>query len=156
MRKTNLRIEDIATISKKCDICSEYVMVDQWGQSWEHCGRCGWMQSEQHFENPDYIGRPNLVSFAKAKTLFEKGSPIKPTLDEYIEAYKTWGEMELWHKGKVYVLSCPDEKVLFGESDKEVGQSYSNIEEFRERAHIDGRLLRNIWDEIEKPNWLSH
>ena len=34
-------------------------------------------------------------------------------------------------------------------------QMFKNIEEFAEKAKVDGKLVKDIWNEVENANWLK-
>jgi hypothetical protein len=140
-------------ITKHCSVCNKAVMVDQYGNG--QCKNCGWFQSESAEHNVTKVVPDNLVSFARAKQLVKEGKPIKPTLAEFIEGYEQHGEMQFWHKGRHYGLISLTGEVQFYEWNvKGSVQSFATIEEFATKAHIGGRLLKDIWHEIEKVDYI--
>ena len=38
---------------------------------------------------------------------------------------------------------------------EQVKEIYKDIEEFEQKAHINGKLVKDIWDEVENANWLQ-
>ena len=135
---------------KKCNICKKPVMADQFGQG--ECGNCKWNQGKDDGHLADQIVYPNPVSFARAKQLFKEGKPMKPNFDEFIEGLRKFLHYEFAYKQKIYHSFCGHGNgfELF-EGDSKAGQSYPTIEEFKERANINGRLLKDLWDEVEDP-----
>lgn len=140
----------------RCACCGAPVMVDQWGQG--ACQVCHWYQGEDDL-NPDWIPvvvYPNMVSLNRARQLYKEGKPLKPTMDEFIEAYRQYGEMELHYKGRDYGLITVGGEIKFYEwRVKGSTQSYGTIEDWRENANIAGALLKDIWDDIEGAGYIT-
>ena len=57
--------------------------------------------------------------------------------------------MLFWHNGKVYEVFRRNGGVVFSSKDNE--QGFTTINEFRDKANINGRLLKDIWDEVVHP-----
>ncbi|MBP3629862.1 MAG: hypothetical protein J6J23_00025, partial [Clostridia bacterium] len=58
---------------KKCDVCGQIVLVDQFGNG--ECENCGWVQNENEyeFEKVNKISYPNLVPLSEAKEQYNQG-----------------------------------------------------------------------------------
>jgi len=134
-------------IERKCDICDKIVMVDQFGNG--RCKHCGWANDDDAPFFPDEVGYPNMVAFNRAKTLVAEGKPLKPTLEEFIEAYEHWGEMEFYYEGRRYGIITLDEIKFYQWKTEGTIQSFKTIEDFAKEAHISGRLVKDIWDGVE-------
>ena len=145
----------ITNIQKRCNICNQEVFVNSLGHG--DCRYCGWRQDRDDGEQPDMVIPPNMVSFNRAKRLIKEGTSLKPTLDDFIKAYDFYGEMELWYQGRMHgLVSDQRDGIVFYEGhvvDSE--QLFNSVNEFRENAHIDGYLLKEIWDEIDNAYYMS-
>ena len=72
-----------------------------------------------------------------------------------------YSEMLFWHHGLVHAVYTEmksndlgayvsgDCVVVF--CSKEMSRKYSHVNEFRDKANINGRLLKDIWDEVVHP-----
>ena len=138
----------------RCVACDKPVMVDQFGHG--DCPHCGWYQSSYDLNNPDRVSDPNMVSLTKARQLIAEGRPLKPSYDDFIAAWHSYGEMQFTYRGRYFgMLVDQDEKINFYEKNI-VGsiQTFNTIEEFIENAHIDGALLKDIWDGVENADYM--
>ena len=140
-----------------CAVCGQLVDVDNFGQG--KCKHCGWHQDEMSLEYPDQVAYPNMVSFNKAKTLYKQGLPLKPSLDDFIEGLDFYQEMEFEYKGILFaVCNHSDDTICFSEyfpSDSFEAQIYYAYEEFAEKAHIGGKLLKDIWDDVTNADYMN-
>ena len=137
---------------KACDVCGKAVEVDQFGQG--KCKNCGWEQDPSRVENPNTILFPNLVSLNKAKELYRKGKKLVPDFDDFIEALFMYSEMEFIYNNIYYevFIKANNNIVLHSSSNS---QEYETKEEFKNKANIDGKLLKDIWSQVENPNYMS-
>lgn len=135
----------------KCQVCNEKIYVDKFGNG--VCEKCKWGQSEDGVHNYQEVRWPNPVSFARAKILFKEGKPMKPNFDEFIEGLVKFLHYEFNYKQKRYgALSGHGNGFEIYEYDVEEGyQSYPTVEEFKEKANINGHLLKDLWNEVENP-----
>lgn len=140
-------------ILKKCVICGKPTMLDQFGNG--RCEHCKWYHNKEDGHFPEAVNFPNMVSFARAKQLVQEGKPFIPTFEDFINGFKVYGEMELYHKGHKYGLARnQDDFIVFHAwEDFENGQNFQTIGEFHATANINGKLLKDIWAEIESPNY---
>lgn len=99
-----------------------------------------------------------VVSLSHAKKQYGQGVPFKADLDEFIRALLFYGEMQFDHKNATYcVIAYRDPNgtlikiALCGET---IRQEFLSAEEFKERAHIDGKKIKNIWDEVNAPRYM--
>lgn len=146
----------------KCSICSKVALKDEWGNG--ECLNCGWKFSkdEEEFEKNMGISYPMLVSPTTARRQYKQGLPFKATFDEFINGLKFYSEMTLrfnsknygvyfyWDKTKkVKSVSELEGRVEFFE-DKilESVQNYDSIDEFKNKANINGVLLKDLWEQV--------
>lgn len=140
-------------ILKNCHICRKSVLVDEFGNG--ECEHCGWRQSRDDGEHPDRVIYPNLVSYDRAKQLVHDGKPLNPQFEDFIEGFLYYGEMQFNYKSKTYGLVRPGGEIEFYEWNILKGfQTYKTIEDFIEKSNINGALLKDIWHEIEKPDYM--
>ena len=146
----------------KCSICGDIAMQDQYGNG--ECANCGWKFSadEEDFEKGLGISYPMLVSPTTAREQYKKGLPFKATFEEFIRGMYFYKEMTLKYNGKNYGVFFygvrkenakdyfdMDGKVeFFQDKVPQSLQTYSCMEEFKNKANIDGKLLKDIWDEV--------
>ena len=91
------------SIQSKCAVCGHMVMIDEI-RNGDKCSNCGWVQNIDGLEFPDRVERPNLVSLNKARELYKEGKPFMPDLDDFIDGYNFYGEMEFTYQGKTYMV----------------------------------------------------
>ena len=140
-------------ITTNCAICNSSVYIDQYGNG--KCEICGWWQSELGEHNVTEIVPPNLISFANAKKSIKAGFKITPTVYDFAQASEQHGEMDFWYKDRRFGIITLDDGVKFYQwGTKGTIQTFLNIAEFVERAPIDGRLIKDIWHEVENPDYL--
>ena len=143
-------------IPAECVVCGQRVYVDVYGHG--DCEHCGWRQDKMCLEYPDEVEYPNMVSFNKAKALHAQGLPLKPSLDDFIAGLKYYKEVEFEYMGTLYaVCHHSDDTVCFSEyfpSDNFEPQVYYSYEEFAEKAHIGGKLLKDIWDDVTNADYM--
>jgi len=143
---------------KKCDVCSNKVPVDQFGQG--QCQQCGWEQCELGMHSVHKVIYPNLVPFSKAITYFKAGKKIKPDFEDFLGMLSYYLHNEFSFNNKKYGVLLghnePKTAVEFYEWNVEDGyQLYQTIEEFADKAHINGVLLKDLWDDVIDANYMS-
>lgn len=142
-------------IKTKCPVCNNVIFMDSVGNG-EECPICSWEKSIIHEEFPDRVMCPNLISLSKAKKLYKEGKLFTPDFEDFIEGYNFYGEMEFTYKGITYgLMGVENEGVEFWGMNTDKFETYKNIEEFKRNAQIDGKLLKDIWHEVENINWLQ-
>ena len=142
-------------IECKCPVCSHSVMIDEIGNG-NNCPRCGWVQNIGNLEFPDRVECPNLISLNKARKLYKEGKPFTPDFEDFIGGYNFYGEMEFTYNGITYgLMGIENEGVEFWGINTDIYQMFKNIEEFAEKAKVDGKPIKDIWNEVENANWLQ-
>jgi len=140
---------------KNCDVCGSRVLIDDYGCG--ECKNCGWEQDGSNLEEYG-VGYPNLVSLSKAKELYKKQQNFLPSFKDFIMNLKFYGEMEFYYCRMKYIViryTDNDEVEFYKEIDNKNKQIYKTIDEFEQQATIEGKLLRDIWNEIKFVDWLS-
>lgn len=139
-----------------CDVCGNSVWLDQYGNG-DECPVCGWRQSEESAAHPDGAGIMNIPSLNSARELYRQGKRLVANFDDFIEAYKRYGELEFTYKGVVYGVYAPRGTIILFESyrsSNDIGH-YKNIEDFRNNASINGVLLKDLWSDVENTDFLQ-
>ncbi len=143
---------------KPCEVCGKIVKKDVYEQC--KCVYCGWNNCYWNVEHPDRVAYPNLISLNKARQLYKEGKSFEPNLDEFIESLFIYSETQFEYKGIYYAVE------LVGRSKNNVDiQLYNSKtrekflfktkEDFKNNAKIDGKLLKDIWDETTDRYWLQ-
>lgn len=52
-------------------------------------------------------------------------------------------------------MGVENEGVEFWGMNTDKFETYKDIEEFKRNAQIDGKLLKDVWHEVENVNWLQ-
>lgn len=146
----------------KCSICGKVAMQDEWGNG--ECKNCGWKFSkdEEQFEKDLGISYPMLVSPTTAREQYKKGQPFKATFDEFINGLKFYSEMTIKYNNKNYgvffyrdktkdvdsVLELDGKVEFFEDKNTKSQQMFSSVECFKNEANINGKLLKDIWNEV--------
>ena len=142
-------------IQTKCAVCGHSVLVDEIGNGNE-CPKCGWVQNISNLEFPDGVECPNLISLNKARKLYKEGKSFTPDFDDFIAGFNFYGEMEFTYKGTTYgLMGVENVGVEFWGMKTDKYETFKDIEEFKQKAQIDGKLLKDIWHEVENANWLQ-
>ena len=146
----------------QCSICGKVALKDQYGNG--ECSHCSWKFSkdEKEYERELGISYPMLVTPSTARKQYENGQPFKATFEEFVNGLKFYSEMTLNYQGKDFgvffyrdrtkqinsILEA-DGKVEFFENKKsESLQYYNSVYDFINKANINGRLLKDIWNEV--------
>lgn len=141
---------------KNCDVCEKPVEVDQFGQG--ECKYCGWEQCKESIDFPDEVEYPNFMSLNKAKILNSQGKKLIPSFDDFIGALKCYGELEFYYCNKKYIAYRYTDylEIVFASDENNINeQVYKTYEEFREKANINGKLLKEIWNDVNRVFWLN-
>ena len=150
--------EDIET---KCSICGQIAAQDQYGNG--ECKNCGWKFSkdEELLEKKVGISYPMLVTPTTAREQYRQGEPFKATFEEFLNGLFFYSEMLFEYKNEKYEVflwanknskSNEDSDIVF--CSQKFQQEYKFREEFENKANINGVLLKDMWDKIEKPSFM--
>lgn len=146
-----------------CPVCGKIALQDQYGNG--ECSHCGWKFSKDadSFEKNMGISYPMLVPTSRAKEQYRQGKPFKATFEDFVNGLKFYSEMTFVYDNKNYGTffyyndrtDRLDGKVEFFEDKKPQSlQTYNSVDEYINNAHINGRKLKDIWGEIEKPGFM--
>lgn len=91
---------------------------------------------------------PNVTSFDTAKKLYKSGLKIKPQFEDLIQSVMLNLEPSFKYKRKKYGSTKFDGYEFFEWKNENNYQAYKTIEEFEQKANIDGKLLCDIWKDI--------
>ncbi len=133
-----------------CEVCGKLTFADDYGNT-DVCHNCGWKSNSDSevYEECYGISYPLLVPLSRAREQYKAGQKFKATFEDFINGLKFYSEMLFWHNGKVYEVFRRNGGVVL--SSKEFSQEYDNVNDFREKANINDRLLKDIWDEVVHP-----
>jgi len=141
----------------KCDVCNFPIWLDKFGNG-DDCPNCGWRQTEESVDYPDRTGVRNIPSLNSARKLYAEGkNPLLADFNDFIDAWEGYGELEFTYNGIVYGLYAPKAIITLFESisdGKIVGQ-FRSLDEFREKANINGVLLKDLWHNVTNTDFLQ-
>lgn len=150
MNKDNPYIKNIPGV---CTVCGGIAYFDQYGNG--ICKNCGWEmeRDEEQMGKMQGISYPMLVPVWRAREQYKQGKPFKATFEDFINGLYFYSEMEFKHKGTIYIVFFKNRKIIF--CCEAFQQEYEGREDFKDKANIDGKLLKDIWDtEIDAPGYL--
>ena len=140
-----------------CEICGYPVLHNEYG-FYQDCPKCGWRRGGDNTELEQQwgISYPMLVSLSRAREQYKQGLPFKADFDEFIRGLLFYSEMLFDYRGTTYeVFMKGDEKsdiIVF--CCAEFQQEFFSEKDFREKANINGNLLKDIWDEVQDPRYM--
>ncbi len=144
-------------LSAICPVCGNKCLKDQYGNG--ECENCGWKLDKYANKFKNRVIYPNLISLNKAKKLYSEGKPFKPDLEDFIEALYVYSEVQFKYKNIYYelILASDENKEIIKMNDFNGGhlQTFMTKEDFINNAKIDGKLLKDIWDETTERDWLQ-
>lgn len=131
----------------KCSVCGKAALQDHYGNG--ECKNCGWEFSseEDEFEKKYKISYPMLVPVSRAREQYKNGLPFKATFEDFVNGLFFYSEMVFKYNNTTYeVFIRSDYTIVLCSQDIE--QEYKTREDFVNKANIDGRLLKDIWDQV--------
>ena len=149
MSKKNPYKKDISGV---CTVCGKIAFFDEFGNG--KCPHCGWEmeRDEERMGIAQGISYPMLVPVWRAREQYKQGKPFKATFEDFVNGLYFYSEMSFVHKGILYGVMFTQGKICIGHDGEY--QLYDTREEFTEKANIDGRLLKDVWDEVENPSYM--
>ena len=130
----------------RCPVCEKIVFVNQYYGG--KCDNCTWFVDKNGSKFPDSVEYPNMISLNKARKLYQEGKPFKPSFEDFIEAFKIYGEMSFYYKEKEAFVCFEDHGNVYFTWDNKTN-IYLNTDDFHKNARLDNKLLSEIWDEVE-------
>ena len=143
---------------KPCSVCGEKIKKDIYEQG--DCPYCKWKNNHFADINPNIVLYPNLISLNKAKKLYSEGKPFEPDLDEFMEALHSYSEMQFEYNGAYYAVELVYDKnkklviSLYNSQTKE-STIFNEDEDFKNNAKVEGKLLKDIWNDTTDRYWLQ-
>ena len=140
-----------------CEICGYPVVHYEYG-GYSYCEKCGWRRGADNTELEQQwgISYPMLVSLSHAREQYKQGLPFKADFDEFIQGLFFYSELLFDYQGTTCeVFLKGDEKsdtIVF--CCTEFQQEYFSEKDFREKANIHGKCLKDIWDEVQNPRFM--
>ena len=138
----------------KCPVCETKCLKDQYGNG--ECQNCGWNFDKLGNQMKNRVIYPNLISVNKAKKLYKENKPMKPDLDDFLEAFEFYGETGFEYKNLMFCLFRHGDNEIemgWGPNDDEVAY-FKDKEDFIKNAKIDNEYVRDIWEKVENPCYL--
>lgn len=142
-------------IKSKCNVCENDVFVDQFGNG--ECKNCGWKFSkdEELLEKKAGVSYPMLVTPTTAREQYKKGLPFKATFDEFVNGLYFYSEMLFEYNNELYEVFLRANKNSKSNEDCDIvfcsenmQQKYKTREEFENNAKINGKLVKDVWNEV--------
>ena len=131
----------------KCSVCGKVALQDHYGNG--ECKYCGWEFSaeEDEFEKKYKISYPMLVPVSRAREQYKEGIPFKATFEDFVNGLYFYSEMSFKYNNITYdVFFKSDYTIVF--CSQAIEQEYKTREDFVNKANIDGKLLKDIWDQV--------
>ena len=142
-----------------CEICGYPVVHHEYG-GYSYCEKCGWRRGGDNTELEQQwgISYPMLVSLSHARAQYKQSLPFKADFDEFIRGLLFYSEMLLDYQGETYEAYLYRNKNVepykFVFCCTEFQQEYFSEKDFREKANIQGKCLKDIWDEVQDPRYM--
>ena len=142
-----------------CEICG-YPIVHYEHGGYSYCKNCGWRRGCDNtvLERQWGISYPMLVSLSHAKVQYKQGLPFKADFDEFVKGLLFYSEMLVDYQGVTYEAYLYRDKEVepykFVFCCADFQQEYFSEKDFREKANIDGNLLKDLWDEVQNPRYM--
>lgn len=133
-----------------CEVCGGLNFADDYGNT-DKCPNCGWKSnSDSEFYEECYgVSYPMLVPLSRAIEQYKAGKKFKASFEDFVNGLKFYAEMLFWYNGNVYEVFRRNGGVVL--AGKEFEQRFISTDEFYEKANINGRLLKDIWEEVVHP-----
>jgi len=140
-------------IQKKCVICGKIYVIDKYDLY--PCPHCGWYNDEICEVNEDKVIYRNLISLNKARKLYKDGKKLKPDLNDFLDGFNFYGEMQFRYKNIDCELIRSNNKggISFCyEEGKPI--IFESKVDFIQNAKIGDEYIRDIWDKVEDPSYM--
>ncbi|MEG1663478.1 MAG: CPCC family cysteine-rich protein [Clostridia bacterium] len=140
---------------KKCAICDNNIFVDEFDNG--RCDVCGWEQSIDSLDFPDEVRYPNRITYKEAMQIFKEQKRLIPTFKDFIEMFNFYSEVEFCYQNKNYgVIASDGATIEFYEMNvPESLQLFASISQFETEASINGKLLKDIWEDVYKAAYMG-
>ena len=88
-----------------------------------------------------------LVTPTTAREEYKNGLPFKATFNEFINGLYFYSEMLFTYKGVSYEVFLKGNKTIVLCSE-DMQQEYPSRQEFESKANVDGKLVKDIWNDV--------
>lgn len=151
----------------KCSICGLVAQKDQFGNG--ECKNCGWEFSSDEKQMEEFwgISYPMLVSPTNAREQYRQGKPFKASFEEFINGLKFYSEVEFVYLGETYGVSfykngksyktrdeMEGDVEFYKNDDENFLQKFSSVKEFENDANINGKKLKDIWNDVSSAGFI--
>lgn len=139
-----------------CDVCGKPVTVDQFGYG--DCENCGWTQDSSSKKHPNNVMYPNRLSLNKAREFYKQGKELKPDFEDFVKGLIMYSEMSFNYNGKgygVFYYKKTNIVEFFENQIAESVQKYKSIDEFKNKANINGKLLKDLWVNVSDADYMQ-
>lgn len=140
-----------------CEICGYPVLHNEYG-FYQDCPKCGWRCGADNrvLERQWGISYPMLVSLSHAKKQYQKRIPFKADFDEFIRGLFFYSEMLFDYQGTTFevFLKGAEKSDIIVFCCMEFQQEYFSEKDFRQKANIDGTLLKDLWVKVQNPRYM--
>ena len=133
-------------IKKKCDVCQNEIIIDQWGNG--KCKFCKWEQSQDCSDFPDVINPPNFISLNTAKKYYIENKKFYPTYDEAMELIERGLDFSFVYNNKRYLLEKNDVYSLYDNNYQNIAE-YESFEALTKNLSINEVKLKEIWSSLK-------
>ena len=135
----------------KCPACETNTFKDKYGHG--ECENCGWLFDKMSTKQRSRVIYPNLISLNKAKILYKQGKKLEPNLDDFLDGLFMYSEMVFSYNNVEYevFLRANRNIVLCSLS---IQQEYTTREDFKNKANINGVLLKDIWQNVINADYM--
>lgn len=135
----------------KCPVCETNTFKDKYGHG--ECENCGWLIDKMSTKQRSRVIYPNLISLNKAKILYKQGKKLEPNLDDFLDGLFMYSEMVFSYNNVEYevFLRANRNIVLCSLS---IQQEYTTREDFKNKANINGVLLKDIWQNVINADYM--
>lgn len=135
-------------ITKKCDVCGADIITYEYGGG--KCKNCGWIDDVHQVQYPDCANANNMISLNRARELWKEHKKFLPNFEEALSLIDRGFDLDIRYKKQEYHLEKFNGKIYIENYAENTGVCYSDISDFKRNAKINGELLSEIWENIEK------
>jgi len=130
---------------EKCAVCKTETIYNS-------CPHCGWVRTCLIAPNKIHYSY-NFISLNRAKELYNARKSLKPSFEDFLECMEVYAELGFVIGNVLYgVFGISKGHRFFGKGVENGGVTFNTVDEFYEKAAINGVLLRNLWDEVSEVN----
>lgn len=132
---------------KICKVCKSPLADDKN----DKCNVCGFYNTKKAISSPRDVIYPNIACLNSAKSTFAKNKKITTSFEDLLKIVDGNLEPTFFYAHKKYGITNFDDGYQICEY--ETGNQYQNyktIQEFAQNSKVDGKLLKDVWQQITK------